>query len=398
MFIPPGKIYMEMQSDSFGIWITEVEGNDYPHIIAKLPTNVIKSIYNGIDTFLNIAIYEHQGQNILVLGLFIMDNLKYPYNTYQIIRKESEGKLFLPLLKNNNKEWHIHFFDELARPLVSSVCNVDKMESEKLLSTLNNLILYYGDVRKLDDAIFDKYKADIEQIFINKFFEPSTIFYKFKCEFIFSNPVNIIGVGTGEFKIDDEDEGGGLEQQIFQLIESLYGDLRSYRSPQIYKKDKLRELTDILAWDENHICIIESKVMSIFNIESDRISERFTLNIEKQIKKALNQLCGATKSIKRNETIFSQLNNIIKIPNESIETIHCIVIISEMYPNLNWNDWALKLIEINNKYKIMIHIIDLEELHKLIVSSKNPTEIRINLLLRWNKMLEVKSAFIRGKL
>jgi len=202
-------------------------------------------------------------------------------------------------------------------------------------------------------------------------------------------------IEVDSFALSDPDEGGGLEQSAHQLLEYLY-PLNLYRSPKVKDGKSTRELTDLLAFNSESICLIEAKVLSIISTQLNRSGDRRARGVEKQIKKALQQLEGAIKKIKAREEIFTRRGQRISINSNDEALIHGIVLISSMEQLLNWREIAKWIITKSRDNMALFHVLDLMELQRLIAYSQTPDVLGFNLCNRLKAVFDSGNAFILG--
>lgn len=385
MFCPSYENLCQMRSEHSGIFFSKIGEPEHPYMLIKLQQVVLKSLYLGCPFSIVFSQLYVENRKHLACGLIIWDDLISPMITYQLVKSESE---FNSIREGMSKEsLRIHFFDELARPVVSAT---SRFNSNELYSYMNN-IYNFIDAEDTDD-LFEKYKIQINECLAGK--DAKCIICKFEMQF--DEPTKMCIPLVGKFSIDDKDEGGCLEDSIFHLIESFYAIGNSVKSPRLNTTNK-RELTDILAWDDYHICFIESKCLSIFD-KSVIDKDKRIKNIKKHLDKALNQLEGAVKTYRSNEVILNEKLEAIDIPDRRDNVmIDCIVLISEMYPFLDWKNIGRELMIRSQNVGVFFHIMDLSELQQLIVRSKTTEILNANLFLRWEKVKEMENGFVRGK-
>ena len=117
--------------------------------------------------------------------------------------------------------------------------------------------------------------------------------------------------------------------------------------------------------------------------------------IQKQIKKALKQLVGATNAFKRGDIILDNVNKAIVVDRS--QPPHCIVLITELITSGDWNEIAELLIDAVQQTGAFFHIIDFREFITLLKqSSGDPKLIDYNLMERCKICLEKRSVLIRG--
>ncbi|GAA4293716.1 hypothetical protein GCM10023142_30100 [Anaerocolumna aminovalerica] len=385
MFIPSYEDQCHMKNEHSGIFFSKIGEPEHPYMLIKLPQVVLKSVYAGCPLALAFSILEVGNRTYLACGLVVWDDTTSPLITYQLIRSENE---FNSIREGMSKKLlPIHFFDELVRPIISATSTFN---SRELYSYMNN-IYDFIDVKNNED-LFEKYKMQIDARIVGR--DVKSVICKLEIQF--GEPNKLFIPLVGKFSIDDKDEGGCLEDSVFHLIEAFYEVGNSVKSPRLNTENR-RELTDILAWDENHTCFIEAKCLTILDRTIINKAKRVK-NISKHLDKALNQLEGAVKKYRSNELIFNEQLEIVNIPHKRENgMIDCIVLISEMYPFLDWESIGKELIARSKSVGAFFHVLDLSELHQLIGMSKTTTVWNANLFKRWEKVKEAKNAFVKSK-
>jgi len=374
-----------MYNEHSGIFFSTIGEPEHPYMLIKLPQVTLKSVYSGCQIDIAFSPLNIDNRKYFTCGLIVWDDLISPLVTYQLVKSEDE---FNSIRECMSKELlRVHFFDELVRPIVSASSRIN---SRDMYSCMNN-IYDFIDVNN-DDNIYEEYKIQVETCIQGK--ESNCKILKLGLHF--EEPTRIYVPLAGKFSINDKDEGGGLENSIFHLIEEFYGFENSIKGPLLNTENK-RELTDILAWDEHQVCFIESKCLSILD-RGNIDKEKRIKNIKSHLKKALNQLEGAVKTYRRNEMILNEKLEIVNIPHDRKHgVIDCIVLISEMYPFLEWNEIAKELMVRSKNVGAFFHIFDLSELQRLVAISKSTLAWNANLFMRWEKIKEMQNAFIRSE-
>lgn len=94
------------------------------------------------------------------------------------------------------------------------------------------------------------------------------------------------------------DEGGQQEEVALWLIDGLC--LKgAIRGPQVDEEGGSRELSDLLISYDNGTFLIESKALSIFSRDSLPDRKKLTRATKKHIRKAVRQLVGGVKNLRR---------------------------------------------------------------------------------------------------
>jgi hypothetical protein len=174
-----------------------------------------------------------------------------------------------------------------------------------------------------------------------------------------------------QVNISDKDEGGTFERQIWYSMESLFiNDI--YLNPVVKQESNDRELTDIFAHHEYGNFLVETKALGILSLDKEQTIERKVANVKKQILKAIKQLIGANKNIKRNLPVISKSGKEIKIDSSLIP--HCIVLVSELIPFGDWEEIEKEIMLAMMNEKMYLHVMDYHEFMKYVKASMGSKE------------------------
>jgi hypothetical protein len=196
-------------------------------------------------------------------------------------------------------------------------------------------------------------------------------------------------------KIDDKNEGEMLERTVWASLESVFPN-SLYKSPTVKVGDKLRELTDVFSFYKYGSFLIEAKDLSIFNA-NERSQEKRTNSVQKQVKKAIAQLVGASTKLAKGNLIFIN-DGKTEICVERDKPPHSIIIITELMHFGDWSEIEKLLTQSINETKAFFNLMDLREFISLLKSSPGKPElIDYNLMERCKFFLKHKSVFIRSQ-
>jgi len=202
---------------------------------------------------------------------------------------------------------------------------------------------------------------------------------------------------TLSFQIEDRQEGQGLEQTAWHLLEHLFSRC-IFHSPQVTDSKTSRELIDILSYSKTGLCLFECKAAAVLSTDIARTTERRAKGIEKQIDKGISQISGAMRSISSSLSLTSKGGTPIRLPYWTNPLHHGIVMVSELLPSADWESVAKQLLDASKNAQAMFHVLDLQELRLLVGVSTTPTDLVVNLLNRFKTMAQVGSAFIRARI
>ena len=202
----------------------------------------------------------------------------------------------------------------------------------------------------------------------------------------------------GPFVIADREEGRKFERLIQLLIDVAYPG-QSYRSPQVQDGSSSRELTDVLAFDERSICVVQAKALSVLNVQRDRPSSRRAASVTKDIKKAIAQLTGAMNKIRSEAPIFTVEGEPFAVPRRNEAPAHAIVLVSEMYALVDWRQIAAQLVaeSENELRKALFHVMDLQELSALTSRCPDSWTFFGRLAQRWVQVKIKGTSYVRTK-
>ena len=197
------------------------------------------------------------------------------------------------------------------------------------------------------------------------------------------------------FQIDQTDEGYGLEQSAWHFLERLFTG-QIVHSPHVGTGDDRRELTDILAFGEIGLCLFECKAASMLSTDLHRTTDRRVRNIEKQIDKGVNQICGASREIVRGGEITTASGSPFFIPGKVRDVRFGVVIISELHPSVDWSKVFQRLQQASKDSGTVINILDLRELRTIVgISKDDPNLFHAYLLHRFEVASDSQHAHIR---
>jgi hypothetical protein len=69
-----------------------------------------------------------------------------------------------------------------------------------------------------------------------------------------------------------------------------------------------RSLADVIGYNDDWMCVIQAKALSVLGVANDRSSERSVNSVTKGILKGLKQLTGAMRKIRARVPIIAQLH------------------------------------------------------------------------------------------
>ena len=388
MHFPSRRIYEQLQSTSSGIWFTPANDGKEIAILLKTTTSIIKSITFG--SKINFVFGDIQ--NILCCGVTIFDIPENPAFIYSAILHTEEHVSLNKFL--NSLTAPLFIFNELD--VCVAWCDIKIDNNQEITSLADNIKnKYVGDFTDACSTSLDNF---FKSVFSTQFPACSDIFKTISinvdCPFWEINQIDFIGnFDVKTLVINESDEGSTLEKSIWSSLESVF-PFSLYHSPLVRIGKKDRELTDILTFHEYGSFLFEAKDFSVLNRNTNPTLERRATLIKKQSKKAISQLIGASKAIKRGEMVFSKSGE--RIPLITDKPLHCIVLITEFPHNGDWSDIKSKLFSAMSDTGDFFHILDLQELIVLLKCSSGDAKLLdYNLMERCKAIIEHDSLYMR---
>jgi hypothetical protein len=201
---------------------------------------------------------------------------------------------------------------------------------------------------------------------------------------------------SGPFVIDDRDEGKKLERHINVIMDSIYPG-NAYLSPDVQDGRNRRELTDVLGFSEDFICVVQAKALAVLTAK-DQSSDRRTAIVTKGIKEGMRQLAGALTNIRNGSDIFPhQLGTPLTIRGRDSSPAHAIVVLSEMYAFVDWKAVAAEVATAseNEFRRALFHVLDIQDFANLANNCKDAEAFSNRLLQRWWFIKERENAYLK---
>ena len=379
-----------MRSEIASLWYVPANDGNETALIIKAPTPAIKAAILGCP----LKLFFGKEDAYLCKAVMIEDVPGSPVVISGVQIEAEEHQALLKSVQQNS--FPVFLFNEMDICVASSIIQLNLNDSEKILSFIKSEKLYSGNFDSLASAVLDCFEYTLDK----------TLPY----QNVHEMDIVDIAPDVGEWKtnkiyflnqaiaqktdIAEKDEGEIFERTIWGSLESVF-PTTLYKSPKVKIGEKTRELTDVYAYYEYGSFLIECKDLSVIQAGYERNMDKRIGGIQKQIKKALKQLVGATNAFKRGDIILDNVNKAIVVDRS--QPPHCIVLITELITSGDWNEIAELLIDAVQQTGAFFHIIDFREFITLLKqSSGDPKLIDYNLMERCKICLEKRSVLIRG--
>ena len=398
MFMPSGRVWNEMRYEPQGFWPSIINRGDEFALLVKTSTHVIKAAYRSCPVRLTIALTDTSVGTVLSSVVTIEDDPASPMGIVGVHRHAEEQTALDAIIRLGKTI--IVFFDELSRPVLRAEVALsaeargaaDLLDSPKFLYAGEWLPSFNGVLDEIQEII-DPTRASPSPV-TSRHVSVTATLSRFETQ-------TITAVGAHEmreFRLEDRDEGYVLEHGTWHLVEQLFkGNV--YHSPNVGKPPNQRELTDILGFCDVGMCFFETKAAAVLTTAPDRSTERRAKNIKKQIDKGLGQLVGAMNRVASGSRLTARDGREIALPAKMGPFRHCVVMVSELLPAVDWENVTAELLRLSHNDVTMFHVLDLHELRLLVGISKEDPILLVGYLdYRFEHIKKVGSALVRMKL
>ncbi|MEX2491668.1 MAG: hypothetical protein WD425_07885 [Nitrospirales bacterium] len=388
------RIYSELKSENANIWyIADKFGSK---VMIKAPEISLKAILRGCRLSFIFGGDDITETIFFHAGIKIYDDVQQPLIVTGILRYRDEHSSLETILKN--KSTPLQLFNELDVCVATGKITIKKEEAQRILSLLGEIdSLYSGEFKQSTIASLDRFDESINKAHDGN---STLIIHVDEINPNISDWVTMNNHFCGErehyqINIDSADEGFILEGQIWYSLDSAFGN-HLYKGPQINKNGKQRELTDVLAYYELGLFLIESKTAAVFSAQENKSVEKKIASIQKQIIKGINQVVGACKALKDNYTVYDSRGLALELNRKTIP--HCIVLVSEILHSGDWTNIDKRMIDAAKKNNIFLHVMDLAEFILILKASSGKKEVfDYNLMKRFEQWVQHKTIHMRSR-
>lgn len=407
--LPSDRIAILLRSEPGGIWI-EPSANIFRFwLVAKLQTFLIREIDAGANIALNVWVIESDGASFAAFGFSVYDDAVRPKVIYGACRSTEEIDNLRILLGMTTVPLQLYNENELA--LFNATCMFDPEKAASVVAALPA-----GDYPAGDGIFLRRRALDILQASMvnDAAIEPRIVAQcQLPLDLVRKERMKATVLGVGDFTIDNADQGNELERLTFQLFDALF-TFGAYHSPKCDHAHGRREVCDVLALSrvrqvkEEGIFVIQNKVANTDG--KQRTLERRGLTIQRNILRGLGQALGAVKNLQDGIRVYRSDGSRIEADPPEIAAVteplnlherakevgYGIVLVSDLHEGVDWQAVWENLREASRETGYFFHVLDLRELHGLIVNANGlPAIFESYLIERWTRMAEQKNALVR---
>lgn len=409
-YIPSDRVSVALEAATVGISVDRI--SDGRAVLAcKLPETTIKAIRLGASTSFLVAVARVDKLEILLLGMAVQDEPEHPLRIQAPTLSPENLTLLAEVLLSGSTT--LHCLNELNHPTLSGWCQLERihsLEAAENLAHCSPWLLTRESSREIDakrlsaalEAAMNAFQHEIFRDLTEPRAESIVFSVSIPLTLTFWNQTQTVAVTEASesepFAIGDVDEGRKLERLGLVALSAVYRS-NAHHSPQLQQGANRRELIDLLGYDDDWICVVESKAMSMLNGEaSKQTSDRRKSKVSKDIRKGLSQLSGALKQIRSGAELRRHGGEALAISNRAAPA-HAIVLLSEMYAFVDWRGVAADLSEASNPEEgLFFHVLDLRELAELAQTCPDATLFSIRLFQRWDQVKTKGTAYGRIRL
>lgn len=369
------RIDRELRHELAGIWyISDQYG---AKILVKIPSSTIKAILKGCIIELLFAVDGDLSPNILLSGLRVFDDPVHPQLLMNPVQYRKDHLAITKIM--HLEKVQIQFCNELNAIQSFGDLYVSDKDRHDVHCLMSNPRRFDTgrDFTQLNLSL-DKFQAVLNKTTSTADMHILAVKATYlQVESIVNSYVE--AEQTVQTNIEDSFEGNQFEKEIYVVIRSLFNK-DAYHGPLVKSKTGYRELIDIFAISDFGVFLIEAKALGVYEAVEGRTMERKVLGLQKQIKKAVGQLLGASKTIIDGTKIFYKQDRELLFDRALFP--HGIVLISEMLPFGDWKSTIALIIDTMSECRMFIHVMDLREMMQFIGYSNNDRNIFDDLLMQ----------------
>lgn len=393
MHIPNDRVSRAMRGEAASLWTVSANAGAEIAVLIKVPSATIKALVAGCSLQLLLG---RLGPHVC-LGARIEDVPDAPIRIAYPIRDPEDLDALMRLLSDRTSK--VFLFNEMDVCIAWTTLSFGEAEARQAQELLGDRsALYSGPYTPEYSHALDCFCQSTDAT--DKY--PNAVAIPIAVLTVSMEPwqitrVSFIGLRESHTVIlDDSNEGEMFERAIWACLESVF-PVTLYKSPQVADGAGKRELTDVLAFHEYGSFLIEAKDLSVIEAGFARSQERRVKGVQKQIHKAIGQLEGAWKAVKRGEEVSDSGGQLLAVVRD--KPAHCIVLVTELMQFGEWGDVADRLFAAMKNTGAFFHLLDLRELIVLLKGSRgNPALLDFNLMNRAALFAKERNVHIRSQI
>lgn len=388
------RIYKELLHEEASLWY--ISDNFGSKVMLKIPSVAIKALIKGCRIEFSFGKDTKQHPAMFHSGVRIFDDPVHYMSVNGIQRFMDEHTSLEKIM--NRSQTYIHFHNELNICVAIATLIFELKDQLRVLNMLGNVDkLYVGDFDQLASRSLDCFEHSLKMgRTFDGVYDIDTMIIEGKLNEWQMMENHFFGVNeNSKIVADDGNEGETFERQAWVSLESLF-DTQIYRNPKVAHKKGVRELTDVLAFSDYGLFLIETKALGILSAQSEKTMEKKVKGLQQQIEKGIDQLVGAVKKLAEKVAVYDIKGREIFFNRELLA--HCVVLVSELLPFGEWKEIELKMMVAMVENKIYLHVMDLREFMRYVGMARgNKDRLDYLLIERSKSFLEHETIHIRAR-
>lgn len=388
MYIPSGTFQDLVANEKFGVW-AELYDDEKVALIVKIPASVIKVVADGCKLELIVGfVYLEQDAACLCMALNVHDTVDSPLLVVIPPRFDIEKEGILSLLLK--KSVTIVLYNELNHSVCSGYGRLEEgLQAWSEAVFRDGTEIVFPTSSEMANSVIDSFSFKINEAYQTRNIYKANIFIV-DVHVDSYDPLLFLSHETDtsiSYHPTSGDAGLTQEEQIAHVFKYQLG-IDVYHSPEVQIGKKRREFTDVLAYSKDICHLIESKAIAGGSGEVTIARKRS--KALKSAKKAIAQLEGGMKAVRRSESVFNSEGVELEINSDAV--LHGVVLVSEFYELMlddEWADVVEVLYQVNSDTQGMVHVMDTSEFYYILKISKGSHDaFNAGMLKRFNIFFE----------
>jgi hypothetical protein len=315
------------------------------------PCQMNGEIYHGL-----VTTYEDDELNPLMVVTPLLD--------------DEMGQSILYLL--SAESFDIHFFDDNNRELLGyKAQNAKFTEFEKSQYKLSpSSIEAAYEIRDLTQHWFMRRSPldDKESIKVN-FIEPIMVEDLFILDAVPMNNLFQKGPSVSHSTLERQEPGSFQEMDIVKLLQKVFHEDSIFLNP--LRIDNNEELVDIMVASDEYLLLIQAKDSPNTEKSLGRTLERKISTVSKALDKAIDQMRGAIKYLRRGDDLqFHFGDDIFEIETHN-KVIRNLIIVQETFAN-EWESYSKRVLGLGKEMNSSCYVMGYPELVTWTAKLSNP--------------------------
>jgi hypothetical protein len=305
MLVPSDDLLRALNAVQMGYFLEPCNFGSKIVLAAKLPTEQIRHLYHGAPIYFAVSYVGTPVGLALWSALSIRDDSEEPFFIQRVHPPDAAAQI-MQLFGGDRIELHV--FDELGRCVASfwgdeegsakALSELSATSAERIASDVDPLV---QQVLMAQLEEISKHPAMLSQIELRLPNKKTISHFDFG---INVSPQTDPERAHREFTVEDQRVGPLLENDISRILCRLFPPDSVFPSPVVGKGSQARELIDVVVVTDSELLLFEAKAVDVGPVPSSMA--RRHKSGRKSLQKAVRQLGGVSRHIRRQETLYLQ--------------------------------------------------------------------------------------------